>query len=284
MDSAYEKLELKKLNYNSYLKVPELLQLQQMISDGPHHDEMFFIIIHQTAELWFKEALHETGILIEALREAHVSRALKVLRRLTAIIRLQVQQIQLLRTLTPVEFAGFREYLRPASGFQSVQFREIEFTFGVRDMFFLKFFKSMPEVQARLQLIATQRSVFDEFLLCLKGLGHPVPEGLVERDFSQPRPHDPELLEVLRRLYEDDDLRNEKLVLLCETLMDFDEFFSQWRQIHILSVGRTIGQKKGTGGSAGYKFLQSRSELRFFPELWEVRNLIGGGYGDAAGG
>ncbi len=283
MDHDYDKLELEKLNYNSYLKVPDLLKLQQLISDGPHHDEMFFIIIHQTAELWFKEALHETGILIQALREAAVSRALKVLRRLTAIIRLQVHQIQLLRTLTPVEFAGFREYLRPASGFQSSQFREIEFTFGVRDLFFLKFFKSMPEVKQRLEAIATRPSVFDEFLLCLKGLGHPVPERLLERDFSEPRPLDPALLELLRGLYEDED-GDEKLVLLCETLLDFDEYFSQWRQIHILSVGRTIGQKKGTGGSAGYKFLQSRSELRFFPELWEVRNLIGGGYGHPAVG
>ncbi len=272
MQAEYDKLELKKLNYNSYLKIPELLELQQMISDPVHHDEMFFIIIHQTAELWFKEALHETTILVKSLRKGDVAHALKVLRRLTAIVRLQVQQIQLLRTLTPVEFAGFRDYLRPASGFQSAQFREIEFTFGVRDQFFLKFFKSLPEIQARLEKILHQPSVFDEFLFCLKKLGYTVPESLLERDFSAPRPLEPGLLEILRELYETGD---EMLVLLCESLLDFDEFFSQWRKIHILVVGRTIGQKKGTGGSAGYRFLQSRSELRFFPELWEVRDLIG---------
>lgn len=274
MSPDYQKLELRELNYQSYLRVPELLSLQTQISKGPHHDEMFFIIIHQTAELWFKEMLHETGILIAAFRNQRIPRALKVLRRLQGIMELQVQQIQLLRSLTPVEFAGFREHLRPASGFQSVQFREIEFTWGVRDPFFLRFFQSLPDVQERLERILAQPSVYDELLRMLHSMGYSIPAGLLDRDFSQERPSCPELVEVFRQIYEADETRTE-LMLLFETLLDFDEFFSQWRQIHILSVGRTIGHKKGTGGSAGYRFLQSRAELRFFPELWDVRNVIG---------
>src|SRR3989344_2427802 len=125
--SDYKNLELKDLNYNSYLKIPELLSLQKQLSEPPHHDEMFFIIIHQTAELWFKEILHETDALINAFREGSVSRAIKVLRRTTAIMDLIVKQFNLLSTLTPVEFAGFRDKLRPASGFQSLQFRTMEY-------------------------------------------------------------------------------------------------------------------------------------------------------------
>ncbi|RZA08412.1 MAG: tryptophan 2,3-dioxygenase, partial [Proteobacteria bacterium] len=135
----YENLELKPLNYNSYLKVPELLSLQQELSSPAHHDEMFFIIIHQASELWFKQIRHETAGLIQDLRAGSVSRALKKLRRTVGIMDLMVQQINLLNTLTPVEFAGFRDALRPASGFQSIQFRVIEFVYGIREEFFLQF-------------------------------------------------------------------------------------------------------------------------------------------------
>lgn len=255
-------LKLEKLNYNSYLKVPELLGLQNLLSKPPHHDEMFFIIIHQAAELWFKLMLHETEALIEAFRTPSISRALKVLRRMTAIMDLQVRQINLLSTLTPVEFAGFRDHLRPASGFQSLQFRTIEFAFGLRDDFFVKFFDTMPEAVRQLEAWKARPSIRDEFIACLSKHA----PGAKQDAISQ-----------LLHLYENPG-DNYHWVLLCEALLDFDEKFAQWRSNHVLMVGRTIGMKPGTGGSSGYEFLKSRLEYRFFPELWELRGRVGTNY------
>ncbi len=271
----YEGLKLEELNYGSYLKVEELLSLQREISDPPHHDEMFFLIIHQAAELWFKLILHETGTLVDSLRQGSVSRGLKALKRITATMELQVRQIQLLSTLTPVEFAGFRDLLKPASGFQSVQFRKIEFLFGVRDRFFLQFFARFPEAKAELEAILHAPSVYDEFLKALAAAGKPVPPRLLGRDPSEPRTTDPDLVRCLQEIYENpgDDYH---WVLLCEAMIDLDAQYLLWKSTHVVQVGRTIGHKTGTGGSAGYDFLRSRLELRFFPELWEVRNRIGG--------
>jgi tryptophan 2,3-dioxygenase len=277
----YEHLKLEDLNYNSYLKVPELLALQQRISDPPHHDEMFFIVIHQATELWFKEILCETESLIQAFREGTISRALKFLRRITAIMDLLTHQINLLATLTPVEFAGFRDYLRPASGFQSIQFRKLEFVYGIRDSFFLIFFKELPEVVAELEALRKQASVYEEFLHCLSRAGYKVPSRLLQTPSAslggEGTKNDETLLRTLKEIYENPK-ENYHWVLLFEVLLDFDEKFSLWRNTHILMVARTIGYKKGTGGSAGYDFLKTRLELKFFPELWEVRNHIGGSY------
>ena len=277
MTAEYNNLVLKDLNYESYLQVPELLGLQREISTPPHHDEMFFIIIHQAAELWFKEILHETKILVQAFREGSVSRALKGLRRITAIADLQVKQINLLNTLTPVEFAGFRDKLRPASGFQSAQFRKIEFTYGLREPFFLKFFAKMPAVVADLQVLLQQPSVYDEFIACLQKAGFATPADLLTRDHSQHHTAHPELTKTIQQIYEAPK-ENYHWVLLFESMLDFDEKFSLWRDTHILMVSRAIGHKKGTGGSAGQEFLKARRELKFFPDLWEVRNVIGGTY------
>jgi len=273
----YQNLVLKDLNYASYLKIPELLSLQQEISQPVHHDEMFFIIIHQTAELWFKEILHETETLVQAFRDGVVSRAMKHLKRIQAIMRLQVEQIRLLSTLTPVEFTGFRNFLRPASGFQSAQFRQIEFTYGVRDPFFLKFFKKMPEIVERLQAVQNQPSVYDECLRCLHNDGHPIPKTLIDRDFAKPWSLNSELVQVVKDVYENPK-EHYHWVLLFEAMLDLDENFMLWRKTHAVMVNRTIGHKMGTGGSAGYEFLKSREDLETFPELWEVRNLIGGSY------
>ena len=274
MTIKYDSLVLEKLNYNSYLKIPQLLDLQELISDPQHHDEMFFIIIHQASELWFKNILHESDKVVEAFRKPSVSRALKGFKRITAIMDLMVKQINLLSTLTPVEFAGFRDNLNPASGFQSVQFREIEFRFGVRDAFFLKFFESKPEVAQKLEEIRKSPSVYDEFWNSLKLLGHSVPDEFVTRDYTQNHSMNADLVEVLRSIYTDPG-EDYHLCLLFEAMMDFDEKFSLFRSTHMLMVERTIGYKKGTGGSAGYKFLQSRAHLKYFPEIWEVRNHIG---------
>lgn len=273
----YKNLELKELNYNSYLKVPELLSLQHLLSDPPHHDEMFFIIIHQAAELWFKLMRHETAAMVEDFRADSVSRALKKLRRIVGVMDLMVKQINLLNTLTPVEFAGFRDKLNPASGFQSIQFRMIEFTYGIREGFFLKFFDREPAKKAELEKILREPSVYDEFLRALDRAGYRVPPELLNRDLSQPWKESPELAQALKSVYEKPQ-DNYHWVLLFETMLDFDEKFAVWRSVHMLMVARTIGMKPGTGGSAGYKFLESRAPFRFFPELWNVRTLLGTGY------
>lgn len=277
----YKNLELKELNYNSYLKVPELLGLQHLLSDPPHHDEMFFIIIHQAAELWFKLMRHETSGMIEDLRAGSVSRALKRLRRIVGVMDLMVKQINLLNTLTPVEFAGFRDKLNPASGFQSIQFRMIEFAYGIREDFFLKFFDKEPAKKKELEEILKHPTVYDEFLRALDKAGYKVPKDLLTRDVSKPWVESPALVQTLKTIYENPK-DNYHWVLLFETMLDFDEKFAVWRSVHMLMVARTIGMKKGTGGSAGYKFLASRAEYRFFPELWNVRTELGTSSGGGA--
>lgn len=272
--AEYEKLVLKELNYNSYLKVPELLSLQQELSNPAHHDELFFIIIHQAAELWFKLMRHESAGLVADFRAGSVSKALKKLRRLVSVMDLQVKQINLLNTLTPVEFAGFRDHLRPASGFQSIQFRMIEFLYGIRDPFFLQFFEKEPEKKAELDAIVKQPSVYDEFVRALAKAGYSVPKSLLERDVSQPWTESKELVQTIKGIYEDPK-DNYHWVLLFETMLDFDEKFALWRSTHMLMVARTIGMKTGTGGSSGYQFLSGRAPLRFFPELWSIRTEVG---------
>jgi len=273
----YQNLELKELNYNSYLKVPELLNLQHQLSDPPHHDEMFFIIIHQAAELWFKLMHHETHALVQDFRAGSVSRALKKLRRIVGVMDLFINQINLLNTLTPVEFAGFRDHLRPASGFQSIQFRVMEFLYGIREPFFLQFFEKEPEKKALLEGVRNLPSVYDEFVHALAKAGYAVPDSVLKRNVSDPWNESSELVQTLKEIYENPE-DNYHWVLLFETMLDFDEKFAIWRHVHMLMVARTIGMKTGTGGSAGYKFLASRAEFKFFPELWSVRSHLGSGY------
>lgn len=269
----YGKLRFEELNYGSYLRIPELLALQQQRSKPPHHDEMFFIVIHQSFELWFKEVLHELDLLGEHLAAGSVSRALKTVKRVNAILDCLVQQIQLLATLTPVEFAGFRAALGAGSGFQSLQFREIEFACGLRDHFFVEFFSRWPESAARLRQRAAAPSVYDHFLRALAKAGHAVPKEVLERDVSAAHALDPRVVELLREIYQNP-REDYHWVLLAEALLDLDTNWSKWRAVHILMVTRTIGGQAGTGGSAGAVFLESRLKMRFFPELWEVRNAL----------
>lgn len=275
--SKYENLVLKELNYNSYLKVPELLSLQNILSKPEHHDEMFFIIIHQAAELWFKLMMHETSALILDLRAGSVSKALKKMKRTVSVMDLMVKQINLLNTLTPVEFAGFRDHLKPASGFQSIQFRMIEFWYGIREDFFLKFFDKEPEKKKLLEEILQQPSVYDEFARAMAKAGYAVPAEVLNRDVSKPWSENAELRRTILNIYENPQ-DNYHWVLLFETMLDFDEKFAIWRSVHMLMVARTIGMKAGTGGSSGYDFLAKRAPLRFFPELWSLRTEVGGSY------
>lgn len=276
MDEArgeYGKLRFEELNYGSYLKIPELLALQELRSRPQHHDEMFFIVIHQSFELWFKEILHELDLLGEHLDSGSVSRALKTVKRVNAILDCLGQQIQLLATLTPVEFAGFRSALGAGSGFQSLQFREIEYACGLRDDFFLKFFERWPESAARLRERTESPTVYDHFLRALAKEGHAVPAEVLERDVRTSHALTPALVQTLCVLYQQP-RESYHWVLLCEALLDLDTAWSRWRAVHILMVTRTIGGQAGTGGSSGAAFLESRLKLRFFPELWEVRNAL----------
>ncbi len=267
----YENLQIDELNYNSYLKVPELTSLQQLRSEPRHHDEMFFIVIHQSFELWFKEILHEIDLLAAFIDEGNVSRVLKVIKRINAIMTCLTQQIQLLGTLTPKEFSGFREALGTGSGFQSMQFREIEFALGLRDPWFFQFFEQHPHELDHLKARAEQPSIYDKLLNTLKNIGHDIPDSVTNRDFSVPYEMNERVVEVIRHIY-DEPQENYHMVLLFEALIDLDTMWSTWRSVHILMVSRTIGARKGTGGSAGAAFLESRLPLRFFPEIWEVRN------------
>ena len=269
----YSKLVLEELNYGSYLQLDELLRLQEMRSHPPHHDEMFFIIIHQSFELWFKELLHETDLLIQYFRKVQVSRALKVVKRMSAILECLTQQIQLIGTLTPVEFAGFREKLGTGSGFQSVQFREMEFAFGLRDTFFLQFFERQPESKRRLEARLAAPSVYEEFLRALAADGCDMPEGVLDEGFRDREGIHEGLVETFARVYRAPD-DHYHWVLVFEALVDLDMLMSKWRSVHALAVSRTIGGLPGTGGSEGQRFLASRVPFRFFPELWEVRNRL----------
>ena len=280
----YGRLRLERLNYETYLKIPELLRLQEGLSDPPHHDELFFIIIHQAFELWFLEMLHETDLLVIDLYGGTVSRALKVLKRLNAILNLLIHQIELLGTLTPVEFGGFREHLKPASGFQSVQYREMEFAYGNRDPFFLQYFASRSGDHERLAARLNQPSVYHAFWMALLSAGYPVPEDLLALT-AGPDSHaaprvaaNADAVASLKDLYEHPGTEFH-WVLLCEAMLDFDAAFAHWRRTHQLMVERTIGAKMGTGGSTGAEFLKSRMDVRFFPELWAVRSQISEGLG-----
>lgn len=267
----YQRIALEDLNYNSYLQLPELLDLQRLQSDPEHHDEMFFIIIHQSFELWFKQLLHETGHLVDAFRAGSMSRVLKVLKRINAILACLCDQIQLLHTLTPAEFAGFRERLGTGSGFQSIQFREMEFAYGIREPFFLKFFAEDDQARRRLERRLEEPTVYVEFLRALAAAGFEVPDRLLQASPGAVHELDDELVQVLHRLYEVPE-ENYHWILVCEALIDLDMYVSKWRQVHILMVSRTIGGRPGTGGSSGKAFLEQRVHHRFFPELWEVRN------------
>jgi tryptophan 2,3-dioxygenase len=261
------------LTYGKYLKVPELLSLQQGLSSPPHHDEPLFIIIHQVYELWFKLALHEVDSAVAHLREDRVGEATRLLRRVVEVQRLLINQVRILETMRPQDFLGFRYHLNPASGFQSVQFHELEFLLGLKN----------AEVQSRL---ACDPEETDRLArrLSAPSLSDAVDDVFVQRGFPRepvpaPSPHgasQPEewRLQALVRIYEDPDTHAD-LVALCEVLIEVDECLSLWRAHHVQMVERMIGAKRGTGGSEGVPYLRSTLPKRAFPDLWRVRSHIG---------
>lgn len=261
------------LTYGRYLKVPELLALQQCRSRPSHHDEPLFIIIHQAYELWFKLILHELDTAAVHLNADRVSEATRLLRRVVEIQRVLVEQVSVLETMRPQDFIGFRSHLNPASGFQSVQFREVEFLLGLKDRALLAALRSEPAECARLERRLAEPSVSEavDALLVRRGFERrPEPE---PNPSGRARPEEWRLA-ALARLYATPDAQPD-LMALCEVLLDVDEQLALWRNRHVVMVERMIGAKRGTGGSEGAGYLRTTLDKRAFPDLWRVRSSIG---------
>ena len=254
------------LTYTSYLKVDELLQLQKPLSDGPEHDELLFIIIHQTYELWFKQIMHEMVAAKKSLEAGDTYRTLSLLGRIRTIMKTCVSQIDILETMTPLQFNSFRGRLSASSGFQSAQFRELEAHLGRRDS---KMDGHLPkDVQNNISEIKNSRSLWDSTLVYLAKRGHAIPDKFLNRDFSTAYEANNEIQEILIKVHRED----AETALVCERLVDFDEGLQEWRYRHVKMVERTIGHKMGTGGSSGVDYLASTLFNPVFKDLWEIRS------------
>lgn len=253
----------KPLSYSSYLRLDELLAQQQPKST--EHDEMLFIVIHQVYELWFKQVLHELGGLNAALAATDAPRALAALKRVLTIFKTLVGQVDILETMTPLSFNSFRARLEAASGFQSAQFRELEFILGHRRAGIAE---QHPEpVRSRLAARLCEPSVYDHFLRYLQASGWKIPVAVLTRDVAQPAVANDAVQDLLVQVYQKGDLAAQ----LCERLVDLDEGLQEWRYRHVKMVERTIGNKPGTGGSAGVEYLRSTLFQSLFPDLWAIR-------------
>ncbi len=261
------------VNYDDYLKVRELTSLQNPLSSPPHHDEMLFIIIHQVYELWFKLVLHELDQAIEQIDRGEVLEAHHFINRCGEIFRILVSQIHILETMRPVDFLKFRDYLRPASGFQSVQFRELEFLLGIKDERYLKFFKDRPELHSRLAKRLKGRDLRTAYYQLLKNNGFFIPESVTPSELEKKPDEKLKFLESLLTIYKNPS-KNLPLYLLTESLIQLDQFLILWRTHHLRVVERLIGYKPGTGGSKGVAYLQKTVEKKAFPYLWEVRTHL----------
>jgi tryptophan 2,3-dioxygenase len=255
------------VTYASYLKIEELLSLQQPRSEGPEHDELLFIVIHQVYELWFKELLHEFDRVAALLTADESHRAQHTLKRILTILKVMVAQLDILETMTPLEFLSFRARLEAASGFQSDQFRQIEFALGAKSERALARFPESSRAHAALTRRYHAPTVWDAFLRYLAREGYSVPAPLLSRDVSAPPEPSPELQQVLVDIYR----RDPKNAELCERLVDLDEGLQEWRYRHVKMVERTIGMKPGTGGSSGASYLATTVGRPLFPDLWEIR-------------
>lgn len=258
------------LTYSHYLQVDELLTLQKPRSDGPEHDEMLFIVIHQVYELWFKQVLHELDYLQIKLRENDTPRVLHTLRRVLTIFKTLVAQIDVLETMTPLEFLSFRDRLESGSGFQSYQFRELEFTLGYKRANILQIHPEGSVARQNLARRYAAPTLWDGFLAYLHANGHDIPAELLARDVTDSLEPSTAVQSTLLQLYKN----NDWVVRVCERLVDLDEGIQEWRYRHVKMVERTIGNKQGTGGSPGVKYLQSTLLKPLFPDLWAIRTEL----------
>ena len=262
------------MSYGDYLRLDLVLSAQQPLSDPPRHDELLFIIQHQTSELWLKLMLHELRAVRSWLHEDALNPALKALARVKHIQHTLVEQWGVLTTLTPSEYAQFRSYLQSSSGFQSWQYRAIEFILGNKNPDMLQVFDHDRPTHDLLTTLYEEPTIYDEFLAFLSRRGHPIPQDVLNRDVRVPWHLHPSLLPVFRRIYDDSEHYWQEYEA-CETLVDVEDNFQLWRFRHLKTVERIIGSKSGTGGSSGVPFLRRALELTFFPELYAVRAEIG---------
>jgi tryptophan 2,3-dioxygenase len=262
------------LSYGDYLDLDTVLSAQHPRSVPQRHDELLFIIQHQTSELWLKLMLHELRSARQLLREDDLRPALKRLARVKNIQTTLTEQWSVLATLTPSEYAEFRSFLATSSGFQSWQYRAVEFVLGNKNADMVSVFEHHPDAQTMLRELLHEPSLYDEFLRYLHRQGHEVPAELLDRDWSQPYRFTPELVPTFTRIYEHSH-EHWMAYEACEELIDVEDNFQLWRFRHLLTVQRTIGAKTGTGGSSGVGFLRRALDLTFFPELYAVRTEIG---------
>jgi tryptophan 2,3-dioxygenase len=258
------------LTYASYLKLDQLLQLQEPRSDPEEHDELLFIISHQAYELWFKLQLHELEKIRRDFRDNHTYGAIATFKRVRTIMKVMVEQIDILETLTPMSFNSFRDRLDTASGFQSSQFREFEFLLGYKREAMLRYQTPGTPAYDRLVRRLHEPSVVDAFYDFLEQHGVAIPAGLRSRDPTLPTAPNETVEEGILRLYK----TQLDLEILFELMTDFDEGFQEWRYRHIKLVERTIGSKRGTGGSLGVEFLKKSLFLPAFPDLWAIRHEL----------
>ena len=262
------------LSYGSYLRVQEMLGMQQLRSDPAQHDELLFIVIHQVYELWFKQILHEIDGVVARLQGDDVLGATRLLRRCIEIQRVLVSQITVLETMSPTDFLTFRDHIMPASGFQSAQFREIEFVSGSKDPGMLVHARPTPEERERLQARLDNPSVRDVFYEVCRRRGLDIPEpGEDEPEEVRQEARERRVMQ-LSTIYRDQQSHFD-LFLLCEALVEYDEMFTLWRLRHVQMVERVIGWKPGTGGSSGAAYLRTTVERKFFPDLWDLRTHLG---------
>jgi tryptophan 2,3-dioxygenase len=255
------------LTYGEYLKIDELLALQAPLSAGPEHDELLFIVIHQVYELWFKVVLHELDLLRRALAGDDGPTALAAFKRVLTILKTLVGQIDVLETMTPVSFLSFRHRIETASGFQSLQFRELEFALGQRRAAMIAHYPEGSAARRRLEERLAQPALWDSFLGFLLARGYELAAAIRERDLARPPAESPAVQEVLLRVYREDPPVRE----VCERMVDLDEGIQEWRYRHVKMVERTIGTKPGTGGSPGAAYLKTTLFQPLFPDLWAIR-------------
>jgi tryptophan 2,3-dioxygenase len=263
-----------RLTYGGYLQLDTLLSAQKPLSDPPHPDEMLFIVQHPVAELWLKLVIHELRAAVACLQRDELGAMQKILSRVKQIQRQLHEQWSVLETLTPADYLQFRDILGPASGFQSLQYRLVEFLLGNKNAQMAAVFAHDPGGGAQLGQALQSPCLYDEYLRHLHRRGYPIPAHLVERDWSLPHERDEALIPVFKKIYEDTAAHWDAYAV-AEQLVDIEVNFQTWRFRHMKTVERIIGYRRGTGGSSGVGFLKQAMDLTFFPELFEVRTVLG---------
>ncbi len=261
---------MQELTYGSYLKIDELLSLQRPKSEPEEHDETLFIIIHQIYELWFKQVLHEIDELVEHLDDDRPALSGHQLQRVLKILKTMITQLDVLETMTPLEFESFRRFLANASGFQSAQFREVEFVLGQKSSAHLERFVDNPREHANLKRRFERPCLWDSFISYVCRQGYDIPDEFLERQVTAPTEPSTGVQAALIEVYRGDP----PLMRLCEALTDLDEGMQEWRYRHVMMVQRTIGGKVGTGGSSGVEYLRSTLFRPVFPDLWAIRAVL----------